>query len=273
MSSPDSFYLYLSSLASSELYPSNSNSRFTNKLATPVNLVGDYSVGLIKSYTNPIINTPLLENSLPIEIKIIFKYFSKGIEIGRETVNFKNSEKIGSYTYLQIITHLEKLIRNFLVSEKLIIDGSKPLFKKLRDRIRFMKIAPRNATGFNFEFIQIEWDPSKYTRSLLNLPTSESIVYNIDDGYLSSELEIFNHNIQFFAVYCDIVDGTRFGDTVANILDVIPIKNSERQHLIYKRLKYNFFESVSIDIRNQFGGVVSFDNGGSTTCLLHFKRL
>lgn len=273
MYTPNDFYIYLSSIGSHTVYPSNTNARFTNCMSPPLNLSGDYAVGLSKCFMNKVIQRPKNINAEAIEIKFTFRYIKNDVVVGRESATYINNETIEAPTFYFFIDSLEKKLREFLSWEKLIIDNDRPIFRAARNKIRFLRLRPRNISNIIYDSVQVSWTPSIQTIDLLKLPHSEGISYDVTQGYMTSELDIFDNNVQYLAVYTDIINSSRFAESSVNILDIVPVNFIEQKHIIYKPLKHRYIEAISIDFRDQNGDILGFEDGKSTTCVLHFKRL
>ena len=83
---------------------------------------------------------------------------------------------------------------------------------------------------------------------------------------------------QYFCVYTDIIKSQYHGDVVVPVLRTVTVKgehgsyvskNFERPH--YVPLNKKFFDTISINIRDEAGDLVAFEHG-KVIITLHFRR-
>ena len=86
--------------------------------------------------------------------------------------------------------------------------------------------------------------------------------------------------MQSLYVYCDVVKPQHVGDTLAPLLDIVPVQGmpGQRQHYALNQLTYlpvnrTFIEALNIEICDEYGKHVKFpDDVENVICRLRFRR-
>ena len=147
MEEVDEFYAYVSSMGSSKLYKNNSLSQFTNNIYPPIQLRGDWSVGLVVCIYNDWFKIKRHDEQYSSGMSI--SYFDEKSEvIGREHELFRPTENIIDTTMEDHITELEVNFLKSLVRRRIVKDEGK-LFKydSVSNHIYFLPILPHNGRG------------------------------------------------------------------------------------------------------------------------------
>ena len=273
MEEEDEFYVYVSSLGSSELYKNNTLPQFTNNIYPAIQLRGDWSVGLVDCIYNDWFK--IKRHDVQYSTGMSISYFDEKSElIAKEPVLLSPTANIIGTTMEDHIIELEVNFRNTLVRRRIIKDQGE-LFKYERgtNHILFLPLIPHNGKGYEYSKASVEWFFAGHRGG--DLMGGKSMKYNTSDGGISEKICVMNDDLRYISIYSDIISRSFMGDTQVNILDVIPINTSHsfnRAHIKYKKLLRTYIDSISIDLRDGVGGSIPFKDGGSTMCILHFKR-
>ena len=269
-------YVYLSSLANSIEHPENIIPRFTNRLNPPLHLKGSWSVGLVNCFFNSEFDT-IQKNDEMFKLTLKLSYLDdKNVVIANETFVYRPTRNIYGKQIHGIIQAVEADLRNYLISLKIIAKDSGEIFTYAKG-YKYVVFHPLNLTNparYKFSKINGSWSCEKSLAALLGVqPCSPQNFSNLSSyvGRLYPAL-ISVDNVY---IYTDIVKGSHVGDTQSDILDILAIGNTfskNNQIVIYKHVKRDYIESISILMQDQNGRILKFHDGNSTTCILHFKK-
>ena len=273
----DEFYIYPTSLASSQLHPNNTASIFTNVLHPSINMSGSWSVGLVDCIFNNEVYA-IRKHDVLFKILMMIDYVGdndNSIVDGGESVIYLPTRNIIGSNVSECIRRLERDMRAFLVSENMIVNDM-ILFKYTNQgSVKMMNIEPRNMSQYNYKKANISYMFAPYAAQLFGVGESYKCSYDSDKTWICPEQPMLTKSVKYINVYSDIVDTSHVGDTESNILDIFPFgstRSRRTSHIIYKQVKTNRIDSISIELRDQRGGIMPFVDGSSTTCILHFKR-
>lgn len=275
MADLNDFYIYVTSLGSSEIYPKNTSSQFTNNIHPPIQLQGSWSVGLIDCIFGDKIyyikkNDPLYK----IGFKITYKNID-GAVLGGESVIYHPTRNITGRDVDDYIRELERDVRSFLLNEKIIKNTSYLfVYSSAQGVVEMLDMSPANFPGYYYAKATVTWTFGTHVASLLGVG-GYSCEYNIEKTWRCPLAPIINSPVRYISIYCNLVNSSHIADTQANILDIIPFVNVHSKRykpIIYKSLKRSEIDNISIDMRTPQGDVIPFIDGGSTMCILHFKQ-
>lgn len=281
----EDFYIYLSSLANSVEYPLNTVGKFTNVVRPSCNLTGSWSVGLANIiFSNELLNIDKNRSDL-FSIKYSIRRLThiSNLPGAKESdIKYETSEVLKEYlpstnidadNISDLILILEGDMRAYLYKEGIITRQDYALFhySSSINRIIFSNIF--RVFPNPHHILEIEIYPSLAMRTILG--TTSSVKLHAKTFTCPFPPKMYN-KVDCVYIYSDIVSRTRMGGGETNILDILPLKGNyskDSTSIIYKPLKHNTIESISIDLRNQNGEDIHFKNGKSTICVLHFKQL
>jgi hypothetical protein len=275
MTDLNDFYIYVTSLGSSEIYPKNTSSQFTNNIHPPIHLQGSWNVGLIDCiFGDNIYSIKKHDPRYKIGFKIKYLDTTDSV-LGEEGVIYYPTRNITGRGVGDYIRELERDVSKFLLNEK-IIRNTSYLFKysTVRGLVEMLDIAPGNFPGYYYPKATITWTFETHVASLLGVG-AYSCEYNVEKKWRCPVTPFFNSPVRYINIYSNLVNSSHIADTEANILDVIPfadVRSKQFTPIVYKSLKRSVVDSISIDMRNPQGDVIPFVDGGSTMCILHFKQ-
>ena len=91
------------------------------------------------------------------------------------------------------------------------------------------------------------------------------------------------NSVNYAVVYCDVIDAQIFGDSLSQILQVVPMNNTNKESqllitnldtLQYVKVKNNFIDKIKINIRDLNGNPIKFHTDNSFTVVkLHFRKI
>ena len=240
-----SFYLTLPSSSSASYFPENKAGHYFTQLPNPVELKEEYEVGLTEiQFTNSYINVK------ESECWISFKK------------NDKKNYKVKIYPGLfasnaAFVDHLAercRIDRNLDVVYFLYDESTRQVTIRIRDE-GVLNLSPTLSRLMGF----------KKTR------------FGGPREHVSSGVMDLNDDYHSFFIYCDIVQQTPVGDTLAPLLRIVPTWDKSRQitHSIFDKPFYipvsrNQFNTIEILLKNHLGETVSFASG-QTIVTLHFR--
>ena len=279
--------VYLTNLASTDLYPQNKADSFTNRLLSPLylNPNREYEVSL-HSLLYPKEHYLFQKNNSPvynIEIKTYLE--------GKKDESLQNGRILYKFNHdITTNTTVEHIIR--IINEEVIERLSAAI------KYRAKKVLPEDGIllKWNNEYKKLmicyKKESSKIPRGEYNSLTlrfspefsellgfRNNIAYEIygkdkTQFHLAPFPVNISRNIQYFYVYTDIVQRSYFGDQMTNILDCISVSkehNNGLHNLTYKKVANNFFQDISIRITDQFGRAIPFGKTATVTCVLHIR--
>ena len=244
------FYITLPSNSSMDYYPENTVAQYTTKLNNPIELDGEWEVGLT-------------EISFPYEIENILE--------GECYFYMSNTDHDNPVKVLLPATHVKRIEDLFahLRAAQMLITSSEPrvpiefAYHKNQNRVRMR--CPANTTV-------------KFSPALARL-------LGFRHGVTYSELSVlgeyrmrFRSTIRSVYVYCDLVEHVVVGDTKAPLLRIVNRSQCEEDKVhrtfnppLYIPLQKKCFDSVEINMMTDFGIPVPFRLGKSFV-VLEFRR-
>ena len=273
MQEADEFYIYVSSLGSSQLYRNNTASQFTNNIYPGLQLQGDWSVGLVDIIYNDWFKIKKHDEQYTIRLHIDY-FDAKSVKIAHETAKYIPTENISGQSVEDHICELEKNVRASLVRKRIVRDEGKLFeYDMVKQRVKFLPFIPQNLSNYSYITARVTW--FFVGERCADLMGGKACRYDVGHGAISEKKSFVNDEVRYINIYSDIISRSFMGDKQVNILDVIPVKTSysfNRPHIKYKKLLRSYIDSISIDLRSGSGEIIPFKDGGSSMCVLHFKR-
>lgn len=270
----DDVYIYVNSHACLEIYPENNTASFSNELNPPLILNGKYVVG-IKNIFLPNRLYNVSRNDPSFGMKIDYFYTKKGIVIGEKNITYVPQINIRGDQPFNIIHNLDQDLRRFLITNGFVEKKDDDHIIVYSHTMRLARINPIKLKGtHDNDGGTIVFTFGVLLKVLLGMP--EKMTFSITKsgrGYTSPE---YISGIDSIYIYSDIVTPSRIGNIQTHIVDIIPYTGSfskSNSSVIYKTLKSNLMNSISITIRDQAGRPMPFIPGHSCTTILHFKKI
>ena len=237
-----SFYVTLPSDSSLKYFPDNKISNFITQLPTPINLSGEWEVGLSEIiYPHSWFNVNEYRNS-----------FVFGIPDGNITRNVIKAIPPGSY---ESINDILKAMNDILFHDKVYLGFNKATKK--------VKITVKD--GFSITF-------NDGLKQLLGF-TSETITGTMHSPFVADPHAAF----PFFYVYTDIVSPQIVGDVQAPLLRIVKVEGKDGEIIShhfdrpqYLPLIRQSFQTISVELRLNSGNFVPFERG-KVIIVLHFR--
>ena len=262
------FYTYLSSKESIAEYADNTAASFTNKLARPIVLNGDYSVAVQNVIFNPMFyRLKMFDKHFSIKFKV--KYFDDN-NVKRHTATFE-----------------------YFPSVNMQADRADVLIEILNnDMVQFMRrnriIDPEQNTVINLRpyssaitFTPIERPPeSFYEKHVIRWSFSEKMGKFLGITELTSHQPkgiyrpVLPNRPDFLYIYSDIVEPSFIGSQSTHLMDILPVGDVYKKTNalnMYKKVNKNVIDSVSITIRDEEGNEAAFHHDVNMLIILHFK--
>lgn len=269
------FYLTLPSNSSSKYFHENTLTRFTTKLLGAVSLSGDWEVGLSEiiyphtwltvdrgdalfsvscatSCTLP--NSDLTVPPYNIELRIPYGYYDSVHDIVRE-IN-KTMSKILPYANIVAVNKDENQM------PKLKYNESSKRVHFVMFRGQSLNFSSTLATILG---VSAKQNPSK--------PRDEDTF-----GWFAGNVSDITKGINYIMLYCDLLEHVPVGDTKAPLLRIVDATgvNGEIIHRSFDEPRYiplqrKNFDSIEIDLRDDLGNPIAFENG-KLVVTLHFRQ-
>ena len=249
------FYVTLPSNSSMSYYPDNTVTRYKTRLSQPISLDGEWEVGLFEfEYQRTWYNVEEKDST------IRFDHMKNG-----KTVRDKVHIPHGYYTNIEELT--DRINTSFVVFG---VENGIATMPQLRVDKLTRKISIHTSDGMRI-FVSVGLG------NILGYDEREDVinVYGIPDTVLTLH-NTYNTevNCQSLFVYCDILERVFVGNTKAPLLRTISVSgkhgNIVREKFdkpMYVPIQQKHFETIEVDIRNDFGEPVSFVNGKSSVTL------
>lgn len=274
-----SFVQYLFSNASRKHYPTNQANHFKTVLPQPINLHGNWEVGLsMMSYPN---NWQNLLSTAKFDLEIdMLENFKEGhfqmTVAGTESFEipsgfYKNHEVILIQLVEMLNSAIPKIIGRVTGYQMITTDRKAGRYELILDRDKHIfKIATNVQSRIVVPDRNLElWRVLGYDEHV------EHIKFNQENHY---EENILLHLPALF-VYSPIVEFQNIGDTKGPLLALVPVKGTIGEYIyekvdkpIYNRLAQNYINEIEIDIRDHRGEPVKFQRS-IVAIILHFKRV
>lgn len=264
----DDFYMVLLSNSSFQYYPDNTTAHFITKLPQHLTFEGEWSVALTE------IHVPLTFQNLSKKgeyVEYSRAAAASDLESGVTIENINGTFTIPAGVY----EHLNELI------EILNKDSEKSHIRFTLQPGRYVKIekACKNCPGKHAVSL------SNGLRRILGFQLFNSSIHELIGGEPSaghSPANIYNDLPTNLMIYSDICEPIVTGDVYTSLLRNVALDLKQYSYggivsktfsrAIYVPLLRKSFETIEIDIRDQFGDTAPFDFGTSTLTL-HFRRI
>lgn len=239
-----SFYVTLPSDSSMHFFPENKISHFKTQLPFPLDLKGEWEVGL-----SEIIYPHSWHN-----INETNNYFRYEINNGNIVSSVKQEIDVGCYESMYDIVSAIQLS------------------------------LPKNPSRFTLHYnkttkrvkINVVQDASLYLENMgeiLGFPNKSAIRGNMKSEYTAD----VGSNFSFFYVYTDLISSQIVGDTQAPLLRIVRVKGQDGETIsqYYDRPQYlplmrHSFQTIQVELRLNSGDFVPFQRG-KVIIVLHFR--
>jgi hypothetical protein len=273
----DDHYVYLSSLASHIEYPENKITRYTNRMNPPLHLKGSWSVGLINTF----FSTDFLsvhKDDPTFEIKIALSIINKKGKSQDiiETV-YRPTVDISDKSIYLIIRNIELDLRKFLINGGVIHPNSSEIFS-YTDNNKTILFHPLNLKSLNNESIinyKGVWVCRSNIAALLGVAADTQLLFSNNVPIISAMAPVLYSGVNNVYIYTDIVKSSRVGDGQSDLLDIIAVGNTFSKSIntiVYKAVKLEYIETISILMTDQNGRNIKFNDGSGSIAILHFRR-
>ena len=269
----------MSSLACADEYPYNAVGSFTNTIKPSIHLNGRYEVGLVNVIFPNQLNAVTKNDPLfAIDFKI--NYFNSGRRVAGESVQYLPTKNISGDHVYRVIPSLESDIRSYLIKQRLLRAETENIFRydDVKQNIFFSKgLIVENVSAVMFDEAKIIWRFAPMIASILALEPNKEYDFEIDDlNDRYRKHPTLKSSVNQIYLYTDIVTPSRVGDYQSEILEVIPMRHSHfyktNNNTVYKSIRKNIIENISILMKDERGRPVPFEDGSSVTCVLHIKH-
>lgn len=242
-----SFYVTLPSDSSMHYFPDNKISHFMVRLPTPIELTGEWEVGLVEFiYPHTWYNVNIRNNLMGFDL-------GDGVILGRRVPPGFYETVPDILKNLLIEAHLKKLSFQFN-------DVTKRVTIKVKNKTRVI-LSEGLAQLLGFEEGEISCDEGK----------EEKVVQSINVADPCAHYRVL-------LVYTDIVEPQVVGDVLAPLLRIVNVSGSDGEviNAQYDRPHYlpvnrKIIENIEIVIRTHTGELTPFERGRSYV-KLHFRQ-
>ena len=274
------FYLTLPSNSSSKYYHDNTLTRFNTKLHSGISLSGDWEVGL-----NEIIfpHTWLTVD----ETDATFTLSCEGYVI-------QNVVGVAPYT-VEV-----RIPRGYYESVRDVVREINESFSKMNPMpgLAFRSSEFALATKEKSMMPELKYDESSKRvefamnrNQSLSFPSGLAAVLGVDPkqnpstpedeetfAWIGANVSDITRGINYMMVYCDLLEHVPVGDTKVPLLRIVDAKgeNGEIIHRSYDEPRYvplqkKNFDSIEMDLRDDLGKPIAFENG-KLVVTLHFRQ-
>lgn len=244
------FYLTLPSNASYSVFPRNTASVYKTQLSEPIELEGDWEVGLVEiSYSKSWNSIPENEYVIVDEKKFciyegqyssfadLFRYLNDDIKVAKED------------------KEIDKKVRFRQISGKITIDNPHECEVKISKKFGEMM-------GFD-----------------VDKPTDYKFVGNeivVNDSVKSKYPADVQHGIHQLFVYCNVIEPQIVGDYKVPLLRIVPVGKGDVVTKYFHNIYYfpvltKKFQTIEINIKDTTGEDIRFQHGTSYV-VLHFRK-
>ena len=238
-------------------YPENKAGHYFTKLPQPINLEGEYEVGLSEiQFSNTYFNVNDGECWYRYRVAASENQPSRTLLVHVPAGLYETNEYFISCLNKRSTQMLGKL------------DNGKPRVKFYYNR------ASKQMSFSMFERRSILQMSPKLQR-ILSLPTDIASAPGRYEGIVMMDL---NEDVGSVFVYCDLVHPRQIGDAMGPLLRIVPTENktSDFVHRIFEKPHYialdrTNFTSVELYLTNHLGKQFTFASG-NTVITLHFRR-
>lgn len=284
------FYVTLFSNSSMQINPNNVLSLFTNLLKKPLQLKGNWAVGISEIFINQFNSTQNRKRRRRDTAKQSSEYRSISVqdvanllsskkdlhnrnEANEKQLNEKKpisenetkTQKLNQKTYSKTEINAEIHEKKAQLNKEAKSEEQKQKNESKKETRNLEKSTQANANSENFV--------GANNLLLLSEPLNTIIeaIYNVLEN---TEKQVKNYAF----AYCDIITPRLIGDQYNRCLRVIPITNLQ-QHIIFENIEYypvqtNVIPSITMLIADENGEKLNFmASSVPTMCTLHFKKL
>ncbi len=285
----DEFFVYLPSNSSLALFPENKLTSYKVQLARPIQLKGNYMVGLREIHYPLTWETPNITLSFPKdELYMSLNKISTGEPLadrhGFACVN-ANSRTYGN------LDELLEIINQEIQTRRLGNNSEDPFFTTKKSNK--LKLEYNKQIGRYIIYNDIDEQKDRYIRLIMSPSLAERF------GFTPEQVSISNVEVQqsiisktiirpqwstafdYLYVYCDLIRYSMVGDVWAPLLRIIDVRGNPGESVsinyerpLYHPVKKSSFDSIEILIRDDRGEPIPFQhNKGRVMCLLHFMKV
>ena len=268
MSTPDHFYVTCPSNSSLDLYPGNRVSTFKMRLNKPIEMIGNYEVGMAQ-IQYPMSWNNVRESNNGFSIRYQRKPLTVDDDVGKSVKRLYRIPA-GYYSTIEEVIYEMKTLITKPKLNKLGIDikynkatrrvtiNTKKTTKR-EEKLRSIKLKNDIAMILGFENDKFIKPNREVTSPFLALPSSG-----------------FHH----MYVYCDVVQETAVGDVQAPLLRVLPVKMQTHELMVAKTFANIHYipvarkriSEIEFKITDDVGNLVGFQQG-KILIVLHFRRV
>jgi len=260
------FHVTLPSNSSMNYYPDNKITRYVTRLQTPISLTGEWEVALVE------ISYPRSWFTVSQEgCKFLVSWWEKN-ETSPNGMNLFIEVQIpyGYYNEVEdIVGEMNNAIAKKMVEAHVkIVDTLKIKF----DRIKRHVVISLPNPGY----IVL----GKQLATILGFSETLNHCNNLKGCLITGDMTCdIRGGIHGIYVYCDVLENVPVGDTLAPLLRIVDVDGHNGDtvcksfnHPRYVPVQKKEFDSIEIDIRDDTGAPMSFENG-KLVVTLHFKRV
>jgi len=266
------FYITLQSDSSSEILSENKISDFRNYLSSPITLNSNkYEVGMVEcSY-------PQATNTIPIETKLFKMYLESPVGSDGQKYSFTADTALHNISDLLKAMNLHPESNQFVnfqlqsgyVNCKIHLPNNHRLKLYIPEKIS-------NQLGFDLGTKLFETEKGNRYRGI---EVTSSSLEGHDSVTRAEFVPHFNVGNTRLFVYCDIVESSHIGNTLAPILRTFVNQSETKQEailtssfrqILYYPVTVQSFDNIRILIRTETGDPPSFMYG-TFSCTLHFR--
>lgn len=277
--SPTNFVQYWMSNASMNMYPKNKPQEFKIHLAKPLQLKGEWEIGL-NSIFYPFSWHNIKSSAFEISFQrsdVVKSIISSGFDAGQFQDIPSLLTKLNARINADIQKYRQMLIDNESPTSNLFPTPTKEKYIEFVEDDKELtvpkKIVMKTYTGAH----SIIMTPNQYSVfGTLGFDTSQTRIYIDRVAPFCPSLQM--HQPALF-VYSPIINEVDVGDVKAKLLSLVPIqgKMNEVAYVrfekpIYNRITHNYLSDIEVSIRDDQGDPVEFLLG-KVMMVVHFRRI
>jgi len=282
-------YIYITSLASSDLYPNNTSSAFVNAIK-PLHLDPslEYEIGLANILyprniyaitpddptSQAVITARVIRSEFNEDYTYDFYRYKPSKKILNGDINYV-IETINNHIIGDIRTELKDSIRTYFPRERIIT------WDKTLSRVALLYNEGECPPDQLFCRFTIKFG-TKLAEILGFLPDTEYILFSSPQirqpstgksVYLAPYPPKKDSGIDYVIVYCDQVAPTRFGSQMVNVLDAFTLDEYRggKHRIIYKPLLSTSIDEIAVKMLDQNGRKIYFEDNHSVTMVVHIR--
>lgn len=289
------FYLTLPSNSSTKYYPGNTLTRYTTRLHSSIDLSGEWEVGLSEitfphswltiergggliTVSSNGFSTPELwaMPGFSTDIRLQPGYYESVHEVVRE-IN-KSISKIILPIITPPIAEPHQCAEPQPPGPHSCVFPQPPTFDFQLPKLKYNEISKRvHFSMYRSQVINF----SQSLATILGLGNKQVPSQAKDEetwSWTGNRVSDITRGINSIFIYCDLLEHVPVGDTKAPLLRIIDARgeNGETVHRSFDEPRYvplqkRNFDSIELDIRDDLGNPVAFENGKLVTTL-HFRQ-